>query len=282
MKSPDPPLPPSPRLPLSRSLVRLAHGIGSLLLLPFFPLGHWIDLGAGRFEDSRRESEGLVVVLTGIQGASFLEQLMVLGLADAGFGGRMTIVDWTTGRIWRFASHMRDSGLQHEAARRIAARVAEFRTAHPTAPIHLVGYSGGAAVVLQTLDELPAGEAAIVDRVVLLAAACSPDVSVNSRLARTRAGIWHFRSRWDRIFLGLLTRVIGTTDGKHGVAAGCTGFSGAPANHADREDMELDERRFHEHAFRLAWLRQFHYGGHLGYANRVWAGETLGRILAKP
>ena len=221
-------------------------------------------------------------MLTGIQGASFFEQQLALGLSDAGFDGRIMIIDWTTGRPWRFPQHMRDSALQREAAQRVARRIREFHLAHPVAPIHLIGYSGGAAVVLQALGKLPAGEQAIVDRAAILAAACSPHVDVASCVDRTKQGLWHLRSRFDVMILGVMTRVIGTTDGEHGFAAGCVGFSFDEAMELKHTTSHVHSRtrpRFHECQYRKNWLTQFHYGGHFGYANRVWASETLGRAL---
>lgn len=268
---------------MSQAPPRWLAGISGWLLVPIFFLGRWIDVGAARLDLPEREPEGLALILTGIQGGSFLEQQMALGLADTGFAGRVTIIDWTTGWLHRMANHMRNQDRHEQAAKKCATRLVEFHEKYPAAPIYLLGYSGGGAVALHVLELLPAGGEAILEAVALLAPACSPNFPAAPLSDRTRHGLWNYYSPFDRVILGFVTRVIGTTDGVHGRAAGSVGFP-------EGDDSEMGSATFQAEfgaggIFRQRselgrWFRQYHYSGHFGYANRVWVRETLARDLS--
>lgn len=263
---------------MSQAPPRWFAGMSSWVLAPLFFVGRWVDVGAAELDVPEREPEGLALILTGIQGGSFLEQQMALGLADAGFAGRVTVIDWTTGWLHRMANHMRNEERHEQAAKDCAARIQAFHENHPAAPIYLLGYSGGGAVALHVLELLPAREQAIVDSVALLAPACSPNFPAAPLADRTRHGLWNYYSPWDRVILGLVTRVIGTTDGVHGRAAGCEGFPEETALAAGNGASRAGGRvwgNFQQRSELGRWFWQYHYSGHFGYANRVWVRETL-------
>ena len=251
-----------------QGLRRSLRGFAGLLRLPLFPLRHWWPGLETVLDDPLREPDGLTLLFTGIQGYSGLEAAMALGLADAGVPGRIAIVDWTTGNPLRLLEHLRDSARIAAAATRAVQQIVAHRQQFPTATVNVVGYSGGAAVVLKLLAELPPDVK--VTRAALLAAAVSPQYPVAPLVDRTQQGLADFRSRLDWPVLGLFMLVAGTCDGVHTPAAGLVGFDTS----APRPTGWTSTR------FGLRWLRQYHYGGHAGYANRVWACETLGRWLA--
>lgn len=285
MSENDPSAAGSPAIPgigPASGLRRIARGLAGLLLIPLALLGRWIGGKAPLLDDPACEADGLTLVLTGVQGRSFLEKQIALGLADAGVQGRIQVVDWTTGNPFRLLYHLRTRAFAAAAAARLAERIAEYRRAHPDKPVHVVGYSGGGYVALQILEVLPPDVS--ITSAVLLAPSCSPFLDVGPLAAKTELGLTHVRSPYDVAVLGLLTAVAGTTDGWHAPSAGFIGFhpegivlpgeepTGAATNPTGR---------YHELVYSVRWALQFHYGGHFGYANRVWACETLGPILLK-
>ncbi|MBA3316140.1 MAG: hypothetical protein M3552_11300 [Planctomycetota bacterium] len=252
-------------------------------MIPCFLVGKWYGGTAARLDDPAREADGLTIVLTGIQGRSLFEQQIALGIADAGVSGRIEIVDWTTGNPLRFLQHLRGRDLAAEAAIHLADRIAAYRMARPDRPVHIVGYSGGGYVALLILEALPVE--IDVTTATLMAPSVSPYLDVVPLSEKTQCGLTHYCSPFDLAVLGLLTSVIGTTDGWHSPSAGLVGFHPEglvlPGEDSGTTSSPAVAGRYRQRRFRLAWLSQFHYGGHFGYANRVWACETLGRTLVE-
>ncbi len=271
---------PVPGVGLVRGMRRLGRGLASFALLPFFLLGRFWPGRAAALDDPAREADGLTLLFTGIQGKSHLELQMALGLADAGTPGRIEVVDWTTGNPLLALYHLRATHLAVEAAARAVERVAAQRRTHPDAPIHLVGYSGGAYVLLLVLETLPAGVR--VTSAALVAPAVSPFLDVAPLAAHAERGLFSFWSPWDVPILGGVTTLFGTCDGWHAPSAGMLGFHPeglVVPGETPRGGTPDVTGRFRELRYRCGWLRRFHYGGPLGYANRVWSGEVLGRLL---
>ena len=177
----------------------------SFLVLPIGRLcrGRWIK----RMEPERLD-RGLVLILPGIEGRSFLNVSLMAGLLDAGLPYAMEIVDWTTGRFLLAIYHLRAWRRNRRVARQIADRVVEYRRQYPGRPVWLIGHSAGGAMALLTAEFLSAGES--LTGMVLLAPAISSRYSCDAAHAadRTRdlelllggrrvvsrpgnAGVWH-------------------------------------------------------------------------------------------
>ncbi|QDT16278.1 hypothetical protein [Alienimonas californiensis] len=244
---------------------RRGAGWASLLRVPVCPVGRLIRGRAPALDDPAAQRQGLTIVLPGIQGRSFAEYDLAVGLAQGGVPGRITVVDWTSGWFFRAFWHLRDVAMHEAGGEEVANLVAEHRRLYPHAPVYVVGYSGGASVALHGLARLPAGTTAT--RTLLLAPACSPPIDAAALADRCDHGIDAVCSRLDvPILVGLLT-TLGTTDGRHRPGAGWGGF--------ERTDVPA----FREHHWRPGWVRRFHYGGHFGAVNRVFAAEALAPLL---
>jgi pimeloyl-ACP methyl ester carboxylesterase len=266
-----------------RGLRRIGRGLLSWAMVPVFPLAPLLPSLASRLDDPARERDGLTIVLSGIQGASLLERQMALGLADAGVPGRIEIVDWTTGNPLRLIEHLRQRHRAAEQGIAVAERIVAYRRDRPETPVNLVGYSGGGYLALLALEALLAETR--VSRSVLIAPSCSGRLDVSPLAERTENGLYLFHSPFDVLALGLLTTVAGTMDGWYEPSSGLIGFDTArrdatPDPSRSRHPSQAD--RYVEVAYRWRWWRSFHYGGHFGYANRVWAGEVLGPVLTAP
>ncbi|NNJ25853.1 hypothetical protein [Alienimonas chondri] len=222
---------------------------------------------AQRLNDPAFQQAGLTLILPGIQSRSFAEADLALGLADGGLTGRIEVLDWTTGWFFRAVRHLWDVEMHEAGGAEAARRIVDHRERFPAAPVSIVGYSGGASVALHALRRLPAGVTAT--RTVLLSPACSPTVDAAALEVRCDEGIDSFCSRLDWPILVLLMTALGTTDRLRRPAAGWAGF--------ERTDPADD--RFREYRWRPAWVRDFHYGGHFGAVNRVFAAERLAPLL---
>ncbi len=257
--------------------VRNCRGCVSFLGVFLHPLGRFTG---GLLRDLRtpdRLERGLVLVLPGIEGESFVNHSIARGLADGGVEAAIEVYDWTTGIIVRLFYHLRGWRRNVAQAERLVRRIVEYREAHPGRPVHLVGHSGGGAMAVLILERLPAGTT--VTSAVLLQAAISPRYNLSAALAGAELGIWSFRSLLDLFFLGIFTTVAGTIDGRHTPAAGMVGFR--PPAGLSAADKELYATRLHEVSFRPAMSAAFHLGGHFGPTNRVFVGEWIAPFIRK-
>jgi len=107
-----------------------------------------------------------------------------------------------------------------------------------------------------------------VDRVILLAAAISPEYDLTPTLAHCRSGLVNFYSEGDWFDAGILTTLFGTMDRKHTATAGRLGFLDSKGQLATGNGLT-------QIAWRPAWRKLGHHGGHPGWASRAWAREVL-------
>ena len=146
---------------------------------------------------------------------------------------------------------------------------------YPGRPVHLIGHSGGAALAVWTLEALP--ESQPITSAVLFGPALSPSYCLTAALRRTQEGIHHFWSPLDLLFLAAGTLLFRTADGKHAISAGFRGFSMA---HRTEHEKTWYRHRLTQRCFSPRMLGQFHWGGHFGWANRVFIAEEVAPLLA--
>ncbi|MFP4106049.1 MAG: alpha/beta fold hydrolase [Phycisphaerae bacterium] len=205
------------------------------------------------YVDEERLDSGLVLVLTGIEGRSWINRQIADGLDRGGVDHAIEIVDWTSilGPVYSLRSTQRN----RDEAEKIAKRIVNYRRAHPGKPVYLVGNSGGGGMALWVAEALPRGQE--VDGIVLLAAAISPGYSLSEAQDHTAQGIVNFYSERDWVMLGAGTSVAGTIDGKHKSSAGRIGFD---------DPTDTMQAKAHEDLYQIAWqddMSQFgHFGGH--------------------
>lgn len=262
--------PPEPHFSTNATVsrgTRLWRGLSCWLTFLVTPLG-WFCFGRliRRLEPERLD-KGLVLVLTGIEGHSFLNVGILCGLIDGGIEQAVDIVDWTTGKKFLYLYHLRGWTRNKRVAGELAARISEYQNQHPGRPVWLVGHSGGGGMALLTAAALPADRQ--VTGIVLLAAAISPTFDLNPAVARVEHGIWNYHSKLDWIFLELGTTLLGTMDGRHVCAAGAFGFRGAVA------DEHAQSGRLIQRPWHWRMLSQFHPGDHFGCAHRVFIAEEI-------
>jgi pimeloyl-ACP methyl ester carboxylesterase len=251
------------------------RGILSGLAGLAWPAGGWWLGDPGRWFDRARLRHGLAIVLPGIEGWGPLNWSIARGLEDGGFPGAVHVHDWTTGFWPFFGYHLRATVRNRERATVVARLVRDYHDAFPRRPVCLVGHSGGGALAVLTLEALPRRYP--VQTTVLLGPALSPTYSLGRALRQVENGLWHFWSPYDFLFLAMGTLMAGTVDGRHSVSAGFRGF--ALPEGASAEEATLYRTRLHQQRYSLPFLRQFHWGGHLAWANRVFIAETVAPLL---
>ncbi|MBS0206064.1 MAG: alpha/beta hydrolase [Planctomycetes bacterium] len=251
--------------------VRLWRGIACWGTFLITPLG-WFCYGRLiRRTEPARLNQGLVLVLTGIEGRSFLNVSLLAGLIDGGVRSAVEIVDWTTGNKLLFLLHLRGLSRNTRVAQDLAVRIVDYQNLHPGRPVWLVGHSGGGGLSLLVASALPEGRK--ITGIVMLATAVSPAADIQSALDRVETSIWNFYSWFDAFFLIFGTTVAGTVDGRHGPAAGAIGLRGHQAMQA------MADGRLIQVGWSWRMLRQFNPGEHFGCVHRVFVAEEIAPLI---
>jgi pimeloyl-ACP methyl ester carboxylesterase len=214
--------------------------------------------------EPERLEHGYVIVLPGIEGRSFLNRGIASGLNDAGIPYAIEIYDWTDGPLWAIYN-LRSRKLHARQAAALREKILGYRQNYPGRPIYLVGHSGGGALSLLTAEGLPEGVA--LTGIFMIVPAISPKYSLDRAAAHVERGIWNYRSYGDCVYLGALTTLFGTVDGKHVLAAGAVGFK------------KPCDPRLTEIPFQLPMLRDWNTGGHLTCTNRTFVRKWIAPIL---
>jgi hypothetical protein len=167
-----------------------------------------------------RDGSGLAIVADGVGGLDLCGTVLRHEAAAHGLVHEVRVWSWGHG-FGRWHADLTNEANRDNQAAAIAAEVMAFVVGRPTAPVFLIGKSGGTGVIVKALEQLPD---ASVERVVLLAPALSPNYDLTKALAAIRREIVVFWSPFDVVVLGLGTRIFGTIDRAHTAAAGLVGF----------------------------------------------------------
>lgn len=234
--------------------------------------------GCNRLIPSTRleKQSGVVYVLSGIEGISPATRSIARGLQDSNVKCAVEFFEWTTRTgVLGWYVHLAATERNQRQAQRLADQVIQYQTAYPEGRVFLVAHSGGAAIVLSAAEQLPEGKQ--VDGIVLLGAAVSPSYDLRRALRASRQGIWNFHSPYDLILLTAGTTVFGTSDRKHEVAAGASGFR-TPII-LDRDDRQLYADKLHQVEYRREMRQTGHWGTHFGWASHSFIMHWLAPIV---
>lgn len=158
----------------------------------------------------------------------------------------------------------------------LAARILDVRRTQGDRRMVVVAHSAGCAVALAACAHLPAGS---IDRLVLLAPSVSSGYDLRPVVPAPREGIDVFCSEKDRIALGLVMKVVRTTDTlRSSMAAGRYGFQ--PKKDAPLSDSEWARVRHHFWTPELAWTG--HNGRHHGMHSPAFVKHFVFPLLSGP
>jgi pimeloyl-ACP methyl ester carboxylesterase len=182
--------------------------------------------------------------------------------------------NWTHGRN-RGLADVVDAPYARCQGQLLAEEICRYRSAYPGIPIYVVAFSAGGYVALTAAEHLPADS---VERIILLAPSVSACYDLRPALACARLGVDAFTSERDRFYLGLGTRVIGTSDRKHAPAAGRVGFCPLALSPCD---VWL-AGRLHQHPWdrSVAWTG--HDGAHDGSLQPAYLTAYVLPLLTPP
>lgn len=239
-------------------------------------LAGWLLAASGcsyyrNLNDRQRLEAGYTLVLPGIDGPSFVNSNMAQGLQDAGLPTAIEVHDWTTGHFLLFPVHLRHSERNRRQAELLAQKITDYQDRYPGRPVHLIGHSGGGAMIIWALEALP--EDRSVTSATLLAPAISPQYNLATALSRTSNGIWNYHSSLDAILLVAGTTLAGTVDGRHRPSAGAYGFDRPPD--LTPQQTLLYDNGLHQVPYHWKMLAQGNYGGHLGPTWAAFAREVV-------
>lgn len=239
-------------------------GVGPLRF--FAPLAGMV-VGCARPDVSRPEQmeRGCVFMVPGIEGTAWHLRGSVRGLRTAGVDRQIEIVEWGK-RPFRQFHNLCALNANRLVAKEIAERIGRYHTAHPEAPVTLVGYSGGGGIAVMAAERLP--DEVKLDRLILVGAAVSPRYDLSSAMAHTRGEIINFYSQHDWLILGAGTSLFGTIDRVRTSSAGRVGFRDADGELAHAEGLT-------QIGWRREWLDLGHLGGHIGWLSSAWARDVL-------
>jgi pimeloyl-ACP methyl ester carboxylesterase len=240
----------------------------------------WLLVASGcsyyrNLTDPQRLETGYTLVLPGIDGPSFVNSNMAQGLQEAGLSTAIEVHDWTTGHFLMFPVHLRHSKRNRLQAQKLASKITNYQDQYPGRPVHLVGHSGGGAMIIWALEALPEGRS--VTSATLLAPAISPKYNLSTALARTSQGIWNYHSPLDAAFLVAGTTLAGTVDGRHMPSAGAYGFNSPPG--LTPQENALYTRGLHQIPYDWNMLAHGNLGGHLGPTWVSFMREVVAPVL---
>jgi len=195
-----------------------------------------------------RLDRGFVIVLTGIEGRSRLNEEIVAGLNRGGVKYAIEIHDWTGSWFW--LANQESETRNRSRAAELADKITRYKWAYPDRPVILVGQSGGAAIAAWSAEAMKREK---VDGIIMLAASLSSTYRLDNALTNSRRGIVNFYSGRDLVMLGLGTKIFRTMDGEFASSAGMEGFA-----------LPKTEPDIYEKLFQIAWNKRMADSGNSG------------------
>lgn len=215
-------------------------------------------------------SHAYLLHVPGIAGETTIDHTLVDGIHDGGFKGKIEIYDWTGDHKGISALVNRERN-DHEA-QKIADKIAEHRKQDPKGQILLTAHSGGTGLVIFALEKLP--KDVMVDGVLLLSPALSPNYDLSRALSHIRGRLYCFSSTMDVFVLGLGTKVFGTIDGQKGESAGRVGFV-KPEHPA----VPAEYQKLVDCPYEKAWMRFGNIGDHVSVMSQAFAEKVLSPLV---
>jgi pimeloyl-ACP methyl ester carboxylesterase len=215
------------------------------------------------------------IVLPGIEGIGPSAHGMAKGLHRCCPGASVELFDWTTGNWFGLLYHLCAWERNQAEARRLAEHIQAIQAEKPSTPIILVGHSGGGAMIVLALEQLPPG--CLVRQAILIAPALSPRYPLALALEHATAGIDVFHSSFDCVVLGVFTLCMGTIDREWSFSAGMVGFR--PPAGADDASRCLYCAKLRNHGFNSAMCAAGHFGGHFTCTLPSFVAHCVGPVL---
>lgn len=247
-------------------------GLRSMLGLCLAPLGGVAASFHRTLSCPARLEHGLIIILPGIEGCSSVNDSIARGLVAGQLSHAIQIIDWRRFRPWN-PLHLAMQRHNRAQARVIAESIVSYQRNFPGQPVHLIGHSAGAGMVLFVLEHLKKDQA--VTSATLLSAAISRRFEVECLLDRTKTGIWNFYSPLDLPSVGLGTMLFGTMDRRYAVSAGALGFVTRNSQSMSSEEIQHHNPRLNQVPYQKGMMKSWNFGGHFGPTNAVFVRDNI-------
>jgi hypothetical protein len=224
--------------------------------------------------ESEAQPRALVLVAGGVGGFDLSATGLRYVLAAERLPCAVAVVPWGHG-LGRWHADLTDVANRDAKARLVVETIRAYKTDRPSDPVFLVAKSGGAGVVVKTLELLDHQE---VERAVLLAPALSPTYDLSGALRAVRNDVVVFWSPLDFVILGVGTRIFGTVDRIRTVGAGMVGFQPPSAGSLDGASGSPYDK-LHQVRWRPSMAAAGHYGGHWGPESPVFLRKYVAPLL---
>ncbi len=207
---------------------------------------------------------GCVFLLPGVEGGAWQLTQTVRGLRDAGLTQAIDVIEWGV-RPFGSMVNLTDVESNRRRAKGFAERISQYCCDYPDRPTTLLGYSGGGGLAVLVAESLP--EEVMLDRLILVSAAISPQYDLTRAGSRCRSEIISFYSSRDWLFIGMGTTLFGTIDRQYTSSAGHVGFQD--------EAGRLRTTGLKQIPWREEWRALGNDGGHAGWLAGDWARQVL-------
>ena len=212
---------------------------------------------------------GLVVMYPGTTNTCTEMIGFYTGLRDANVDQAIEVVPWGLANEPTWA-HEEFWSKFPTWAENEAARLAAYKSAHPGAPVTLLGWSAGAMTAIQVTEHVPDGVE--VDSVILLSPGVSPDYDLTRMLEKVSGRAVVYWSPKENNLGLLLLKLVGTVDGNFDEAVSFAGFRGS-----------YDRRKFAEVPWQPEMASLGNNGDHLDYFLAIpWIREYVAAWVAPP
>ncbi len=216
--------------------------------------------------------KGVVFLIDGVGGFGFAPKVMEKVLVEAGVPHELRHFYWSHG-FGRWHADLTDDENIRRKASELSDSIMDTRVRARERPIYVVAKSGGTAIALAALAQLPAES---VDRVVLLSSAVSPNYDLAPALRSVRTDLVSFWSSRDKLILGVGTTIFGTADGMMGESAGLVGFR--VPEQADAATV-LQYRKLRQIEWGPSMRKTHNYGTHIGTSMPLFVREYVAPLI---
>jgi len=215
-----------------------------------------------------RYEHGLVVCLSG--SGRMMNEIRDIrrGLAEGGVDCAIETFEWS-----RFMLDLTSVERKKELASRLARRIETYQKVYPGRPVHLVGVSSGAGLVVWALENLAPGHR--VTSAVLIASSLSRTYDLTAALGRLDGFAYNFHSPMDMVSGASV--VVRTVDGRHGVASGLSGF--VPPDGADERARAVYDEKLVQVGWTPADTLTGNVGDHLGATRPTYVRKHIAPLV---
>ncbi len=210
--------------------------------------------------------------LPGVSGMLVVDGWLVDGLHDGGAADVVEVFDWVGPGCP--VERLQDVDRNRRTATKIARFVTDVRRENPSSRVVLCAESGGVAVALWLLEDLPKDVA--VDDLLMVSPAVSSEYDLSRALTHVRNHAYYTTTPLDVDTLGFFTTMLGNADGVKGVGAGWVGFETADGKADPAHSGKLVRL-----PYEAQWVVYGNFGTHTGPMSYEFAKYVLApRLIA--